>query len=170
MGKSMGMTENNQAQAEIQTGAGTEGFDTLEELFQIEEAARRTGLTSRTLRYYEERGLVVPARRGDSNYRLYSEADIERIERIKQLKDLLAFSLDEIGELLEVEEQRVSLKQAFKLETDDAVKSQQLRQAILLNHRELTLIDDKLQRLEKLKQDALARIDRHQHRLTQLEG
>ncbi len=164
------MTETKQAEVENQIVADIERLDTGEELLQIEEAARRTGLTSRTLRYYEERGLVVPARRGDSNYRLYSGADIERIERIKQLKDLLAFSLDEIGELLEVEEQRVSLKQAFKLETDRAIKSQQLRQAILLTHRELSLIDDKLHRLEKLKQDALARIARHQHRLTELEA
>lgn len=140
------------------------------ELFQIEEAARRTGLTTRTLRYYEEKKLVVPVRRGDSNYRLYTQTDLERIERVRQLKDLLSFSLDEIRELLEVGEMRLSLRQEFRASTDPTEKHRNLVEAERLSQRELSLIEDKLQRLEKLKQETLARIERHHKRLAQLEN
>ncbi len=63
---------------------------------QIGEAADRSGLTQRTLRYYEEKGLLKPPSRMDGGFRLYSGEDIERIERIKELRDLLGFSLADI--------------------------------------------------------------------------
>src|SRR6476661_4626578 len=61
--------------------------------YRIEQVAARTGLTKRTLRYYEEIGLLPPPTRTEGNYRLYSAADIARLERIKRMRDLLGFSL-----------------------------------------------------------------------------
>ena len=52
--------------------------------YRIEEVAARTGFTKRTLRYYEEIGLITPAGRSEGNYRLYSEADVARLQRIKR--------------------------------------------------------------------------------------
>src|SRR5215469_3736762 len=48
--------------------------------YSIEHVATRTGLTKRTLRYYEEVGLLPPAERTEGNYRRYSEADVQRLE------------------------------------------------------------------------------------------
>ncbi|MGZ3608756.1 MAG: helix-turn-helix domain-containing protein, partial [Ktedonobacteraceae bacterium] len=62
-------------------------------LFTIEQVSARTGLTKRTLRYYEEVELLPPTGRTEGNYRRYSEEDIQRLERIKKLRDLLGFSL-----------------------------------------------------------------------------
>src|SRR6266516_2737315 len=73
-------------------------------LFTIEQVAARTGLTKRTLRYYEEVGLLPPTGRTGSNYRRYNEEDIQRLERIKKLRDLLGFSLADIRELLDAED------------------------------------------------------------------
>lgn len=66
---------------------------------QIGEVAERTGLSLRTIRYYEEVGLVVPSTRSQGGFRLYSEPDIRRLEMIKRMKPL-SFHLDEMRELL----------------------------------------------------------------------
>ena len=72
--------------------------------YRIEEVAARTGFTKRTLRYYEEIGLITPAGRSEGNYRLYSEADVARLQRIKRLKDVLGIPLSSLKRLAEVEE------------------------------------------------------------------
>ncbi|NYD40049.1 MerR family transcriptional regulator [Nocardioides panaciterrulae] len=66
---------------------------------QIGEVANRTGLSLRTIRYYEEMGLVVPSARTTGGFRLYTESDVARLMVIKRMKPL-EFSLEEMSELL----------------------------------------------------------------------
>ena len=68
-------------------------------LMQIGQVAERTGLSLRTIRWYEETGLVVPTTRSEGGFRLYSNEDVERLEVIKRMKPL-GFSLEEMQELL----------------------------------------------------------------------
>src|SRR3989304_3948597 len=70
---------------------------------QIGEVAERTGLTQRTLRFYEEKGLLKPPTRMEGGFRLYSEADVQRLQQIKRLQQLLGFSLAEIKEMVDAE-------------------------------------------------------------------
>ena len=70
-------------------------------LFQIGEAAERTGLSLRTVRYYEEVGLAAPSRRSDGGFRLYCEDDVQRLLLVKRMKPL-GLSLDEMRELLDL--------------------------------------------------------------------
>ena len=72
-----------------------------ERYLQIGEVAEQLGLTPRTLRYYEEIGLLAPPSRMEGGFRLYSAADITRLENIVQLKRLLGFSLAEIKQVVE---------------------------------------------------------------------
>jgi len=67
-------------------------------LLTVHEAAERLNVTPRTLKYYEERGLVSPAR-SEGRYRLYDENDLERFSRILRLRSL-GFSLRGITEML----------------------------------------------------------------------
>ena len=60
--------------------------------YRIDQVAARTGLTKRTLRYYEEIGLLDPQTRSEGNYRLYSEADLARLERICRIKNTLGLT------------------------------------------------------------------------------
>ena len=69
-------------------------------LLQVGELAKQTGLSIRTLRYYGEIGLLVPSHRTEAEYRLYSEADIARLQQILSLRQL-GFALKEIRECLE---------------------------------------------------------------------
>ena len=66
---------------------------------QIGEVADRTELSLRTIRYYEEMGLVTPSSRTTGGFRLYSELDVSRLLLIKRMKPL-DFSLDEMREVL----------------------------------------------------------------------
>ncbi|MDP9394793.1 MAG: MerR family transcriptional regulator [Actinomycetota bacterium] len=68
---------------------------------QIGEVAERTSLSLRTIRYYEEVGLVPPSARTPGGFRLYTEADVERLMVVKRMKPL-EFSLDEMRDLLEI--------------------------------------------------------------------
>jgi DNA-binding transcriptional MerR regulator len=67
-------------------------------LLQIGEVADRVGLSLRTVRYYEEVGLVAPSARSDGGFRLYSDDDVERLLLIKRMKPL-GLTLEEMGEL-----------------------------------------------------------------------
>jgi MerR family copper efflux transcriptional regulator len=71
------------------------------EYMQIGEVAERTRLSLRTIRYYEETGLVRPPTRTSGGFRLYTEADVERLALLRQAKPL-GFSLDELRDLLGV--------------------------------------------------------------------
>ena len=70
-------------------------------LYQIGEVAERAGLSLRTLRYYDEVGLVQPSGRSPGGFRLYDESDIARAAFVKQLKPL-EFSLEQIREVLDI--------------------------------------------------------------------
>lgn len=68
-------------------------------LMQIGQVAERTGLSLRTIRWYEQEGLVGPTTRTGGGFRLYREHDVARLEVIKQMKPL-GFSLEEMRQLL----------------------------------------------------------------------
>ncbi|MFE9622130.1 MerR family transcriptional regulator [Streptomyces sp. NPDC006527] len=66
---------------------------------QIGEVAARTELSLRTIRHYEEAGLVVPSARSQGGFRLYTQADVDRLMVIRRMKPL-GFTLDQMRELL----------------------------------------------------------------------
>lgn len=68
-------------------------------MMQIGEVAERTGLSHRTMRHYEEVGLVCPSGRSDGGFRLYTEDDLERLLVIRRMKPL-GYSIDEMKQLL----------------------------------------------------------------------
>lgn len=67
--------------------------------FRIGEVAERVGLSLRTVRYYEEMGLLVPQKRSDGGFRMYSEDQVERLRLIKRMKPL-GFTVQEMAALL----------------------------------------------------------------------
>ncbi|MDZ7733655.1 MAG: MerR family transcriptional regulator [Acidimicrobiia bacterium] len=71
---------------------------------QIGEVAEAVGLSLRTIRHYEEVGLVPPSARSAGGFRLYSGGDIDRLRLVKDMKPL-DFTLEEMRDLLEVRDQ-----------------------------------------------------------------
>jgi MerR family transcriptional regulator, repressor of the yfmOP operon len=149
------------ADPETARAGGADGAPS-EGLARIEQVAMRTGLTKRTLRYYEEIGLLEPPTRTEGGYRLYTEADIERLGHIKRLKDLLGFSLAEIRELVRAEEEREHVRSAWRRDTDPRARLQHLDELEALVRGQLRLVEDKLAGLEEMRatlRGQLARYD-----------
>ena len=137
-------------------------------VYSIEQVATRTGLTKRTLRYYEEVGLLPPTGRTEGNYRLYSEDDVQHLERIKKLRDLLGFSLADIREILDAEDERGQIKVAYRQETEAAAKVAQLDRADELIQRQLHLIEQKNDGLEQMRASLLAKLEHHKRDRSEL--
>jgi DNA-binding transcriptional MerR regulator len=154
--------------AEGATDAGGDGFS------RIEQVAARTGLTKRTLRYYEEIGLLAPPTRTEGGYRLYSEGDIQHLQRIKRLRDLLGFSLAEIREIAQAEEQREQVKAAYAAETDPRTRIAWLERAQELTRQQLVLVEEKLAGLQEMQANLTARLEaqerRHDELVAQLDA
>jgi MerR family transcriptional regulator, repressor of the yfmOP operon len=130
--------------------------------YRIEEVAARTGFTKRTLRYYEEIGLITPAGRSEGNYRLYSEADVSRLQRIKRLKDVLGIPLSSIKRMAEVEETLDALGTELRGALDPEQRRTRLLQAREELEQQLRAIDERLETLAHMRTEyaeRLARID-----------
>lgn len=65
----------------------------------IGQAAKRSGLTAKMLRYYESIGLITPSSRGENGYRHYDDGDLQRLSFVRRAREL-GFSLEEVGRLL----------------------------------------------------------------------
>jgi DNA-binding transcriptional MerR regulator len=118
---------------------------------QIGEIAERTGVTQRTLRFYEEKGLLQPPNRMEGGFRLYSEADIQRVERIKRLQQLLGFSLAEIKEMVEAEEVKLQLRAEYRPDSALPEKRVQLLKAIAITERQHEVIAQKVEALGEMQ-------------------
>lgn len=138
--------------------------------YRIEQVATRTGLTKRTLRYYEEIGLLPPPTRTEGNYRLYSEADIVQLERIKRLRDLLGFSLAEIREIAQAEEEREQVRAAWQRETDPRARLAWLDRVETITRRQLQLVDEKLAGLREMRDHVQARLERYDRHRAELQA
>lgn len=131
------------------------------EFLQIGEASERSGLTQRTLRYYEEKGLLEPPTRMEGGFRLYSDGDLERLERIKQLKELLGFSLAEVKEMLDADEVRLQIKAEWRKDADAAEKTEKIRTAREATIQQLSLIDAKIERMNAMRHELSERLTRY---------
>lgn len=119
---------------------------------QIEEVAQKTGLTKRTLRYYEDIELITPVRT-DGGYRLYTDVDLDRVTRIKELKGSLGFSLSEIKNILDLEGTLEEILAGGTCDNEEIYKSIETveRQINLIKEKENTLCRVKTSYRDALK-------------------
>jgi MerR family transcriptional regulator, repressor of the yfmOP operon len=128
---------------------------------QIGEAAERAQLTQRTLRYYEENGLLHPPTRMEGGFRLYSEEDMDRVDRIRQLKDLLGFSLADIKEMLESDDVRLQIRAEWRSDADTAEKATKMRKARDITRQQLNLLDQKMAKMSEMRGKLADRIQKY---------
>jgi len=139
-------------------------------LLRIQEVAATLGLTTRTLRYYEELGLLKPAARSEGDYRLYDEDDLERLRFIKGLRDDAGFSLAEIGQLLEDEAARARNRDRFRSTSDPNERRAIVDDALARVERQVTSIRAKMDRLAAMIEEAEGRRAHLQSHIADLEA
>lgn len=153
------------------------------QLLSIDEVARRTELSKPTLRFYEQKGLVEPPARLPGKFRKYGQQDLERLEHVKQLRDLLGLSLNEIEETLRIDKEHARLVEQARAQWDEvsdtAILKIRLDEAKRLNQREsdevdkqLGAVEGKIEGLARLREGIAARkqrIDELENRIKQIE-
>jgi len=122
-----------------------------EAYLQIGEVAERTSVTQRTLRFYEEKGLLRPPGRMEGGFRLYSEDDVRRVEQIKRLQTLLGFTLAEIKEMVEAEEIKTQIKATYRRDAEISERRSKLNKAREVTRGQVAVIDQKLLALQDMK-------------------
>ncbi|AST58822.1 MerR family transcriptional regulator [Thermoanaerobacterium thermosaccharolyticum] len=113
--------------------------------YKIEDVSIKTGLTKRAIRYYEDLNLIAP-KRTDSGYRLYTDEDIDKIQKIISLKESLGFSLAEIKNALDLDK---NVKNILSGEHADITT---INNYINMIKEQIKLIDEKSNKLLVAKQ------------------
>jgi MerR family transcriptional regulator, repressor of the yfmOP operon len=131
----------------------------MSEEMRIGEVAKLAGTTPRTIRYYEEIGLLpTTAARERGAHRTYAEADVERLTELLRLKDLLGLSLEELKELVEAEGARAELRREWHGGVEDPVRRREiLEQGLDYVDRQLELVRDRRDEIAELEAELTAR-------------
>jgi DNA-binding transcriptional MerR regulator len=139
---------------------------------RIGEVAKLAGTTPRTIRYYEEIGLLPAAGgREPGAHRTYAEDDVERLTELLRLKDLLGLSLEELKELVEAEGARAELRREWHGGVEDPVRRRQiLEESLTYTARQLDLVRRRRDEIASLENELLQRRRRAQSLLREARG
>ena len=126
-------------------------------MLRIGEAASRSGVTPRTIRYYEELGLLPRSEREQGKHRVYTEVDVERLRELTRLRDLLGLSLDELRSMIVAEDVRAEVRRRFH-ETESPDEQRELLDTALPHlDMQLSLVRRRLAELQELETDLVDR-------------
>jgi DNA-binding transcriptional MerR regulator len=127
---------------------------TAERPLRIGELAELSGTTPRTIRYYEEIGLLDGAAdRGQGKHRCYTQADVDRVREIVRLRDLLGLSLEQLSQLLEAESARAELRREYHQTDAPSARREILKQALGHITTQLELVRGRQHELAQLERE-----------------
>ena len=127
--------------------------------WRIGEVAKLTGVTTRTLRYWEELELLQPSSYRASGERLYSATDVARVTRIRNLQELLGFSLAEVRAVLNAGDVDVLDRVRSELKAENLSPSRHrelLDEGIVANDQLLERLDETLARIRSFRDERAA--------------
>jgi len=137
---------------------------------RIGEVAQRVGVTPRTIRYYEELGLLGSrSEREKGSHRAYADTDVARLQELIRLRDLLGLTLEELVELAEAEEARAALRGRWAEDPSDEERLRIVEEAIPHVERQLALVRGRQATLEEFSaelESKLARLRRRRRELS----
>ncbi|HWQ71255.1 MAG TPA: MerR family transcriptional regulator [Desulfitobacteriaceae bacterium] len=130
--------------------------------FKIDQVAIESGLTKRTIRYYEELGLIPPPQRSEGGIRYYTREDIELLKKIKHSKDALGFSLQELQHFISlnntIKAQKIDYEQAAERDEQKA----KLKDIIATLNEKLNFIEQRILKFEQVRNDLIKVIKKAQ--------
>jgi MerR family transcriptional regulator, repressor of the yfmOP operon len=137
---------------------------------RIGEAAARGGVSARTLRYYEELGLLKPSARTQGGARRYTDDDIARLAHIRELQELMGFNLEEILEVIRMEDRLATLRAEWLAGRPPGRRAEILAEALELNARLRDRVRSKRGRLDQMLEELEAKRRRYLELRQQLEA
>ncbi len=136
---------------------------------RIGEAAERAGVSSRTLRWYEELGLLVPSGHSVGGARRYSEEDVDRLVHIRELQSLLGFDLGEIRDILRAEDDMAGLRTEYRSGADESRRREILLEATAINQKLRGVVSGKQERLAGMMAELEAKAASYKKRLREMK-
>jgi len=137
--------------------------------YRIGEVAERVGVTTRTIRYYEELGLLGRGSdRAKGKHRLYTDEDVARLQELIRLRDLLGLSLDELVALTEAEETRALLRSEYAETTSDRERLRIVETAIPIVEQQLELVHKRQAAVAEFAAELEGKLETLQTRRTEL--
>lgn len=141
------------------------------QLLGIGAAAERAGVSQRALRYYQQLGLLTPCSCTPGGLRRYSEDDLARVGRIRQLQELLGLDLDAIAGVLRDDDRMAEIRRAYREEgTSRRERQELLAESLDLQQRLRDTVEAKRQGIECVLADLDARIGKTRDLLSELSG
>jgi DNA-binding transcriptional MerR regulator len=138
---------------------------------RIGEVAELTGTTPRTIRYYEELGLLAPEQgREPGAHRVYDQADVERLKEVLRLRRVLGLSLEELKEVATEESARAARLREWHDGVEDPVRRREIVEAGLdYVERQVELVRRRREQLDELDRELSAKRRRLRGRLRELQ-
>ena len=142
------------------------------EQLRIGQAAAEAGMSERTLRYYEQLGLLPKSARTKGGSRRYGPSDIERLRRIAELKELLGFNLNEIADVLAAEDHLEALAAEFRAHQapEPHRRREILDEAMRTNAAMQAQVRQKIARLETFLDQLRGRAQRYRRTAAETDG
>ncbi len=143
---------------------------------RISDAATRAGVSARTLRYYEELGLLTPSGYTAGGERRYRADDLARLERIVELREVLGMNLDDIKTFMETDARLAEVREAYRAKKSVATlaaRAQQrelLEEALALNEALAEQLAAKTARMDAFRATLEAKAQRCRELLEELGG
>jgi DNA-binding transcriptional MerR regulator len=141
---------------------------TTEPRYRIGELAEQLGVSTRTLRYYEELGLVAPSSYSTGGSRRYVETDRQRMLRIRELQAIMGFNLEEIREILHADDRLAELSTEYRKGVTPKRHKTIVLEAARLNARTQEQVLAKIAILQAFQAELEAKAQRYQERATEL--
>jgi DNA-binding transcriptional MerR regulator len=137
---------------------------------RIGEVAERSGVTPRTIRYYEELGLLPSGERTPGQHRVYTQDDVDRLRELTRLRDLLGLSLEELRSMVVAEDVRAELRQRFAETESREERMRLLDEALAIAETQLGLVRRRQSALQELETEIVERRKRIQRRKRELQA
>ncbi|ABS24072.1 MerR family transcriptional regulator [Bacillus cytotoxicus] len=134
-------------------------------MYKIDEVTKQVGLTKRTLRYYEEIGLIHPPERSEGNIRLYTDRDIERIKKIVEAKEVLGITLQEMQHFLSLKE-----RMEKRRNSDNPLDRAMIQEIKDMLESQVQTLDIKMKQMERVKAELEDSLERARNFLEKTKG
>ncbi|NIK71253.1 MerR family transcriptional regulator [Paenibacillus sp. BK720] len=121
--------------------------------YKIEDVAKMVGLTKRTLRYYEELGLLTPPERSEGGFRLYTDDHVERLKKLINARDVLGFSLQELQQYVTMSEEFINQRDEIRQTEDAGLRLQKIDELEQTVVKQLELLDQKLEKMKNMRSE-----------------
>ncbi|KAB2491641.1 MerR family transcriptional regulator [Priestia endophytica] len=137
--------------------------------FKIDDVAKQSGLTKRTIRYYEQIGLLPSPPRSKGGIRLYSQEHIDFLEKITNAKEVMGFSLQELQQFIKLSDILELRKADYRQVKGTSEQKEKLRKVVNTVEEQLELLVQKKENLLKVEKNLVSLRDRAKAALVRFE-